>query len=455
MCGVVGVYCEDPSLTSRMTYFTLFSLQHRGQESAGIAVSGDTVKVYKGMGLVTEVFDDRTLKKLNGNSAIGHVRYSTTGESKIENAQPLVVKSKFGPISVAHNGNLVNYWELRKELEEDGRVFLTDSDTEVISHLLSSYLLDYDLNKSLELLTEKLRGSFTLSLLLNNMVVGYRDPLGFKPLCVGEGEFGYVIASESCALDSVGAEFIRDVEPGEAVIIEDGDLRFEKIAEGRNKAVCVFEYIYFARPDSTIDGRSVYEVRFNIGRTLARENPVEVDIISPVPDSGTTSSIGYAYESRIPYIEALIKNRYVGRTFIMPGQSSRELSVRLKMNALKNNVKGRRVMLIDDSIVRGTTSRRIVDLVRKAGAREVHFRVGSPPIIAPCYFGIDMSTREELIASSKNVEAIRKEINADTLAYLSLEGLINSVGISESDLCLACLTAEYPVMVPGEVCNRC
>ena len=294
-----------------------------------------------------------------------------------------------------------------------------------------------------------------MTLLLNQTVVGYRDPLGFKPLCVGKVENGYVIASESCAIDSVGGELIRDVEPGEAVIIEDGELRFEKIAESTQKAICVFEYIYFARPDSIIDGRRVYRVRFDIGRTLARENPVEVDIISPVPDSGTTPSIGYSYESGVPYIEALIKNRYVGRTFIMPEQRSREVSVQLKMNALKENVKDKRVLLIDDSIVRGTTSRRIVDLVRKAGAREVHFRVGSPPIISPCYFGIDMSTREELIASSKTIEDIRKTIHADSLAYLSLKGLIESVKIDEGDLCLACLTSDYPVDVPGEICLRC
>ncbi len=455
MCGVIGVYSDDDSLTSRIAYYALFSLQHRGQESAGISVSGEDVRVHKGMGLVNEVFDDRVLSRLKGNSAVAHVRYSTTGESKLENAQPLFVKSKSGTISVAHNGNLVNYRELRRNLESDGRVFLTDSDTEVIAHLLSSFLLNNDVEEALTLLTEKLCGSFSLALLLNDKLVGYRDPLGFKPLCVGKIENGYIIASESCAIDSVGGELIRDVKPGEAVIVEDGELRFERISEVEQKAICVFEYIYFARPDSIIDGRSVYRVRFDIGRTLAKESPVEVDIISPVPDSGTTSSIGYAFESGIPYIEALIKNRYVGRTFIMPGQKSRELSVQLKMNALKENVRNRRVLLIDDSIVRGTTSRRIVDLVRKAGAKEVHFRVGSPPIISPCYFGIDMSTREELIASSKTVEDIRKTINANSLAYLSLKGLIDSVKIEERDLCLACLTSDYPVEVPGEICLRC
>jgi amidophosphoribosyltransferase len=455
MCGVVGVYCNDDSLTSRISYYALFSLQHRGQESAGIAVSeGDRVHLHKGMGLVNEVFSDRTLSRLIGKTSIGHVRYSTTGESRIENAQPLFVKSKAGNICVSHNGNLVNYWEIRKELESDGRVFLTESDTEVIAHLLSSYLLENDIEEALRLLTQKITGSFTLTILLNDKVIGYRDPLGFKPLCIGKADFGYILASESCALDSVGAKFLRDIEPGEAVIIDGGELNFTKIAEAEEKAICVFEYIYFARPDSVLDGRSVYTVRYNIGRILARESPADVDIISPVPDSGTTSSIGYSYESGVPYIEALIKNRYVGRTFIMPGQKTREVSVLIKMNAVKNNVRGKRVLLIDDSIVRGTTSRKIVEMVRDAGAKEVHFRVGSPPIIAPCYFGIDMSTRDELIASSKSVEDVKREIMADSLAYLSLNGLIEAVGIDRLSLCLACLTSNYPVNVPGEK-SRC
>ncbi|AGK61762.1 amidophosphoribosyltransferase [Archaeoglobus sulfaticallidus PM70-1] len=453
MCGIVGVFCNDVDLTPHITYYALFSLQHRGQESAGMAVSGVGVNLYKDMGLVSEVFSNKILSMLKGNSSIGHVRYSTTGQSRIENAQPLAVKSRYGSIAVAHNGNLVNYRELRKELEIDGKVFHTDSDTEVIVYLLSSYLLDNDLETALSMLTKKLMGSFTLTLLLNDMVVGYRDPMGFKPLCVGEGEFGYIIASESCAIDSVGAELIRDVRPGEAVIIEDGDLRFEKIAGSDKKCVCVFEYIYFARPDSVIDGRNVYRVRYNIGRTLAKESPAEVDLVSPVPDSGTTSSIGYAHESGKPYLEALIKNRYVGRTFIIPGQENRELSVKLKMNVLRDNVNGKRVLLIDDSIVRGTTSRKIVELVRKAGAKEIHFRVGSPPIVSPCYFGIDMSTREELIASEKSVEDIRRDIMADSLAYLSLEGLLDSVGIRREDLCLACLTSRYPV--PVECAMKC
>jgi amidophosphoribosyltransferase len=405
------------------------------------------------MGLVSQVFSREILDKMVAEYSIGHVRYSTTGESRIENAQPLLVKSKAGNIAVAHNGNLVNYWELRKKLENEGRIFLTDSDTEVIAQLFSLNLLDYDIIESLKLLNEQLAGSFTFTMLVNDTLIGYRDPLGFKPLCIGKADFGYIIASESCAIDATGARFYCDVKPGNAVMIRDGEVEFVKIAESKRKAFCVFEYIYFARPDSIIDGRSVYEVRYNIGRILARENPVEADIVSPVPDSGTTSSLGYAQESGIQYLEALMKNRYIGRTFIMPDQREREFSVRLKMNAIKSNIKGKRVVLVDDSIVRGTTSRKIVNMLRSSGAKEVHFRVGSPPIISPCYFGIDMSTREELIASGRDIERVREKINADSLAYLSLKGLLKAVGFKEKRLCIACLTSRYPVYVPGEECE--
>ena len=355
-------------------------------------------------------------------------------------------------IAVAHNGNLVNYWNLRTKLENEGRVFLTDSDTEVIAQLLSNYLLKYDIQESLAKLNEELVGSYTLTMLINDKIVGFRDPLGFKPLCVGEADFGYVIASESCAIDAIGAKLIRDVKPGEAVVIENNNIEFIKITKSNKNALCVFEYIYFARPDSIIDGKSVYEARHNMGRILARESYVEADIVSSIPDSGITASIGFSQESGIPYLEALIKNRYVGRTFIMPEQKLREFSVKLKVNAVRRNVEGKKVVLVDDSIVRGTTSRKIVEMVRKAGAKEVHFRVGSPPIIAPCYFGIDMSTREELIASSRDVEEIRRVLNADTLAYLSLGGLLKAVGFDRKELCLACLTSLYPVEVPGERC---
>ncbi len=451
MCGVVGVYCDDESLTSKIAYFTLYSLQHRGQESAGIAVfNGETIELHRGMGLVTEVFDESALAKLRGRHAIGHVRYSTTGESKLENAQPILVRSKAGYLAVGHNGNLVNYPQLRAMLENDGRIFVTNSDTEVIAQLLSSFLMKFDVVESLRLLQEKLIGSFSLTILFNDILIGFRDALGFRPLCFGETDFGYVIASETCALDAIGAEKIRDVKPGEAVIVDGDGVEFVRIATSKRLARCVFEYIYFARPDSTIDGVSVYRARHRMGKILAEESPANADLVSPVPDSGTTAAIGFSEESGLPYLEVLIKNRYVGRTFIMPEQRLREISVQLKMNVVRENVNGRRVVLVDDSIVRGTTSRKIVDMVRRAGAREVHFRVGSPPIIAPCYFGIDMSTREELIASGRSVEDICKLLNADSLAYLSLDGLLKAVGFKRCEMCLACLTSKYPVPVPGE-----
>ncbi|RLG92231.1 amidophosphoribosyltransferase [Candidatus Bathyarchaeota archaeon] len=456
MCGVVGVYCSNPSITSKLVYYALFSLQHRGQESAGIAASTDKYLTYKkGMGLVTEVFDESDFSYLRGNVAVGHVRYSTTGLSKIENSQPFVVKSKAGYIAVCHNGNLVNYAELRRELENEGSVFTSDSDTEVISQLMSRFLMKKDTVESLEMLNRKLVGSYSLTMLINDTLIGYRDPLGFKPLCVGELEDGYVICSESCAIDALGGKFIKDVEPGEAVIIKNGELEFIDVSKPKRRAFCIFEYIYFARPDSVIDGVSVYEARIEMGKILSVESPVTADFVSAVPDSGITAAIGFSQHSGIPYKEALIKNRYVGRTFIMPEQSLRELSVRLKVNVIKQNVAGKRIILVDDSIVRGTTSRRIVDMLRSCGAREVHVRIGSPPIIAPCYFGIDMKTREELIAANNSVEEIRKLLNADSLAYLTLKGLLTAIKNAggENGYCLACLTARYPVEVPGEVCE--
>ncbi len=452
MCGVVGIYCENELLAPKLAYYALFSLQHRGQESAGIASYNNTIVCKKGMGLVAEVFSEDDFDLLKGNAVVGHVRYSTTGLSRIENAQPFVVKSKAGSIAVNHNGNLVNYSELRRELENDGRVFTSDTDSEVIAQLLSKFLMKYDIIDSLRLLSEKLIGSYTLTILVNDTLVGYRDPLGFRPLCIGELENGYVICSESCAIDAIGAKFIRDVKPGEAVIIKNGEIEFVRVVNSQKKRFCIFEYIYFARPDSVIDGVSVYEARNRMGRRLAREAPADVDVISAVPDSGTTAAIGYSQESGIPYTEVLIKNRYVGRTFIMPEQKMRELSVRLKVNVVKKNVAGKRIVLVDDSIVRGTTSKQIVSMLKNAKAKEVHFRVGSPPIIAPCYFGIDMKTREELIASSHTIEEIREILNADSLAYLSIDGLLKSVEKSGGNkgYCLACLTGRYPVVVPGE-----
>ncbi len=454
MCGIVGIYHSDPSLSPRLAYYALFSLQHRGQESAGIAAFDGSLKYKKGMGLVTEVFRDSDFEMLKGNTVVGHVRYSTTGLSRLENAQPFVVKSKAGSIAVAHNGNLVNYAQLRAELENEGRVFTTDSDTEVIAQLLSKFLLKTaDVVESLRTLSRILIGSYTLTLMVDDLVVGYRDPVGFKPLCVGEVDDGYVVCSESCAVDALGGKFIRDVKPGEAAVIKNGELEFVRIEESKRKAACIFEYIYFARPDSIIDGVSVYEARSEMGKILAKESPADADYVSAVPDSGITAAIGYANESGLPYMESLIKNRYVGRTFIMPVQSLRESSVRLKVNVVRGNVEGKKIVLVDDSIVRGTTSKRIVEMIKKAGAKEVHMRIGSPPIIAPCYFGIDMKTREELVAANHSVEEIGRMMGADSLAYLSIEGLLRAVRNVGGDdrYCLACLTERYPVPVPGEI----
>lgn len=450
MCGIAGVYSEN-SLAGRYVYYILFSLQHRGQESAGIAFWTKGVDYKKGLGLVSEVFTEKDL--LPANVAIGHVRYSTTGSSRLENAQPFVVKSKVGSFAVAHNGNLVNYLELRKELENEGGVFTTDTDSEVIAQLLSKLLMsERDLEEALKLLGKKLVGSYSCVLMVNEKLIAFRDPLGFRPLCIGEIEDGYVVCSESCAIDAIDGKFIADVKPGEAVVIENGEIEFLRFAECKKKAFCIFEFIYFARPDSIIDGVSVYKARTEMGKTLAEESPAIADFVSAVPDSGITAAIGYAMKLGLPYMEALIKNRYVGRTFIMPKQELRELLVRMKVNVIKENVEGKRIILIDDSIVRATTSKRIAEMLKKSGAKEVHFRVGSPPIIAPCYFGIDMKTREELVASKHSIEEIRRIIGVDSLSYLSLSGLLASLKkLGGEGFCTACLTSRYPVPVPGEL----
>ncbi|MDI9646653.1 MAG: amidophosphoribosyltransferase [Archaeoglobales archaeon] len=454
MCGITGVYCDGGSLASNYVYYSLFSLQHRGQESAGIASFEKVVRLRKGMGLVSEVIKSDDLRYLRGKVAIGHVRYSTTGNSSLENAQPFVVKSKVGYIAVAHNGNLVNHENLRAYLENLGNVFSSDSDSEVIAQLFSRYMMHLDLLDALKKMTEVLIGSYSIVALINDKLVAFRDPLGFRPLCVGEISDGYIIASESCAIDAVEGKFIKDLDPGEVAIIENGDIEFVKVVETKRRATCVFEYIYFARPDSVIDGVSVYAARKAMGEELAKESPVYADAVSAVPDSGITAAIGYAAASKIPYIESLIKNRYVGRTFIMPKKELRELSVKLKINTVRENVFGKRLILVDDSIVRGTTSRRIVQMLRNAGALEIHLRIASPPIVAPCYFGIDMKTREELIAANHDLKEIAEFLTADSVCYLSLDGLkraLKRCGRGEG-YCLACLTSLYPVPVPGEKC---
>ncbi|MHC1624163.1 MAG: amidophosphoribosyltransferase [Candidatus Methanospirareceae archaeon] len=472
-CGIAGIALTKPNAALPI-FYALYALQHRGQESAGIAVCSDKregagneirrrendIKLIKSMGFVYEVFDNPRLKSLKGNIGIGHVRYSTTGTSKVENAEPLLVNYKKGKIAIAHNGNLVNTAELKRELEREGGIFHSDTDTEVIAQLLAKELVRRDPIEAIKELMRRVVGSYSLTILVDNTLIAVRDPLGIKPLCLGEirdgkegiGE-GYVIASESPAIDTLGGHLIRDVRPGEVLVFKpSGDLESYQLYRGRNAAHCVFEYIYFARPDSVIDGRLVYDVRMKIGERLAEEHGVDADMVTPVPDSGIAFAIGYAKQAGLDYMEGFIKNRYVGRTFIMPERNSRDTAVRLKLNVVQANVEGKRIVLVDDSIVRGTTSRRIVDHLKNKGAKEVHLRIGSPPIKAPCYLGIDTPTRDELLASNKSLDEICRFLHADSIGYLSLEGLIDSVGIEASNLCLGCLTERYPVEIPGEVC---
>jgi amidophosphoribosyltransferase len=404
------------------------------------------------MGLVSEVFDDAQIALLRGHVGIGHVRYATSGRSCIENSQPLLVKYKDGAIATAHNGNLVNSTQLREQLEEAGDIFYSTSDTEVIAHIFVKELLHYDLLEAARSLMRRIVGSYSLVFLWGDTVLALRDPLGIKPLCIGEIDSGFMVASESVAIDTLNGKLIRDVKPGELIVIRNGEMKSYQLARSTRPAHCIFEYIYFARPDSIMDGRLIYDVRVNIGSNLAREHPACADTVTPIPDSGITLAVGYHQRSGISYRECLMKNRYIGRTFIMPDQNMRETAVRLKMNTIRPNIEGHKLILVDDSIVRGTTSRRIVNMVRKAGAQEVHVRIGSPPILAPCYLGIDMASRDGLIAAHKTVAGVEAVIEADSLGYVSHEGLVDAVGIPKENLCMGCLTGLYPVPIPGEKC---
>lgn len=447
-CGVIGIY--DPKEyqdISRLTYFGLIALQHRGQESAGIAVSNGKMHYYKEMGLVQEVFTDQILSRLTGKVAIGHVRYSTTGESYVANAQPLVVQYKGGSIALAHNGNLINAQSLRDELEDKGSIFQTSIDSEVIANLIArNYRLGF--KEAIIHSVRRIKGAFALTIICEDKLIGVRDSYGLRPLCLGRLGDGYVLASESCALDVTGAEFIRDIEPGEMVIIDDKGVESIIFDTQNKKALCSFEFVYFARPDSNLDGRSVYNSRRNAGRTLAKEHPAEADMVIAVPDSGTVAAVGYAEESGIPFGEGLVKNRYVGRTFIQPDQKTRELAVRLKLNPLHQNLQGKKIVLIDDSIVRGTTSKRIVTMLKQAGATEVHVRISSPPVKHSCFFGIDTPERKKLVGAQFTVEEIREMIGADSLGYLSVEGLLESIAMAPDSLCKACFDGDYPMEVP-------
>lgn len=444
-CGVYGVYSKELNVCE-LTYFGLYALQHRGQESAGIAVTdGAWMDVKRDMGLVREVFRHQVPHMENQYIAIGHVRYSTTGSSIIANTQPLMVNYSGGKIALAHNGNLTNAGELRKSLEEEGTIFHSTIDSEVFVNCIARSRKETIEEKIIESLS-KIQGAYCLTVMTENKLIGARDPQGFRPLCLGRLEDGgYVLSSESCGLDVVGAEFVRDIEPGEMVIIDDTGVKSHRFAEPK-PSMCVFEFIYFARPDSVIDGQSVHAARFQMGRILARECNFKGDVVISVPDSGTSAATGYAFESGIPFVEGLIKNRYIGRTFIQPSPKQRDTAVKLKLNPIKEVIEGKRVIIIDDSIVRGTTSGKIIKMLRNAGAKEVHMVISSPPIKYPCYYGIDTSVRKELISAEKSVEEVREYINADSLHFLSLEGLRQCVpSLSPDHMCYACFNAGYPI----------
>lgn len=446
-CGVFGIYMKKPDRdtdAARTTFYGLYALQHRGQESAGIAVSnGHEIQLHKGMGLVSEVFQSRHVEGLKGNIAIGHVRYSTTGGSALVNAQPLVFHYLKGMVALAHNGNLTNTVELRKRMATYGSVFQTTADTELVANILARYSQD-DMEDALAKTMIDIKGAFALLIMTEDKLIAVRDQMGIRPLCIGELNGDYVVASESSALDTVGANLIRDVEPGEIVVIDDNGLRSLKVVNSPRKAHCIFEYIYFARPDSTLDGLNVTMARRELGKQLARECSIDADSVISVPDSGTTAALGYSEESGIPFEQGLMKNRYVGRTFIQPTQQMRELGVQLKLNAVREIVAGKRIIMVDDSIVRGTTSKRIVKMLRDAGASEVHMLVASPPTKFPCYYGIDTSRREELIANRMETEQICDFIGADSLHYISMEGMFAAMKKDTEDFCAACFSGIYP-----------
>lgn len=453
-CGVFGIYSNETENVAAQTYVALYALQHRGQESCGIVVNDDGVlKHHKSLGLVNQVFDKETLEKLGmGNISIGHVRYSTTGNSNVVNAQPLVVRHSKGPMAIAHNGNLTNAHLLRTEFENKGMIFHTTNDTEVISYTITEErLTSPSIEAAVEKMMYRIKGAYSLVIMSPKKLIAARDPNGFRPLCMGKTDSGYVFSSETCAFDSIGAKFVRDLKPGEIVVVDKNGPRSIETHCGSKGTMCVFEYVYFARPDSVIEGSSVHKARLRAGKYLWREHPVEADIVIGVPDSGLDAALGFSLESGIPYGIGFIKNRYIGRTFIQPTQTERTNSVKIKLNAISDTVKGKRVVMIDDSIVRGTTSARIVNLLRDAGAKEVHVRISSPPFVAPCYFGTDIDSKENLIACKKSIEETCKYIGADSLGYLSVENVKKLAGNSECDFCVGCFTEEYPIEVPKDM----
>ncbi len=446
-CGVFGIYGHPEA--ANLTYLGLYALQHRGQESAGIAcANGKTIHLEKAMGLVADVFSEARLRKLPGETAIGHVRYSTTGSSQLKNAQPFLAGTHRGSLALAHNGNLINALRVQAELESQGSVFSSTSDTEVILHLVARSRAGTLVDAAAEALSQ-LQGAYSLALMNEKQLLGVRDPRGFRPLSLGQLKESYVLASESCAFDLIGATFVRDLDPGEFLLIDESGVHSYFPLPVATPAMCIFEHVYFARPDSLVYGQPVSRVRKELGRSLAQEAPADADVVIAVPDSGIYAALGYGQELGLPYEQGMVRNHYVGRTFIEPQRSIRHFGVKVKLNAVRHVLEGKRIVVVDDSIIRGTTSRKIVFMLRSAGAREVHMRISSPPTSWPCYYGIDTPTRRELIASSHSVEEIRRYIGADSLAYLSLKGLLLAVG-KENGYCAACWTGRYPVDFPGQ-----
>lgn len=454
-CGIFGVFSNENTDVASMTYYGLYALQHRGQESCGIVVNDRGVLTHKkGLGLVHEVFSKDVLESLGtGDISIGHVRYSTTGNSTVQNAQPIVIRHVKGPMSVAHNGNLVNAALLREKFELKGAIFHTTNDTEVIAYAITEQRLKRSsIEEAVEYAMDELKGAYSLVVMSPRKLIAARDPDGFKPLCMGKTKEGAIVfASETCALDTIDAEFIRDVEPGEIVIVGKDGIRSIKRHCTRKPSMCVFEYVYFARPDSIIEGSSVQAARLRAGELLWKEHPVDADVVIGVPDSGLDAALGFAHASGIPYGVGFIKNRYVGRSFIQPSQTQRTNTVRIKLNVVKSIVEGKKVVLIDDSIVRGTTSARIVNLVREAGAKEVHVRISCPPFTNPCYFGTDIDSKENLIACKMTIPEICEYIGADSLGYLSIDGVRSLAYNSDCDFCVGCFNGEYPIEVPKEM----
>lgn len=451
-CGLFGIYGHTEA--ARMAYFGLYALQHRGQESAGIVTwDGQKIREQKGMGLVADVFSEQHLgHQLKGSISMGHIRYSTTGASLIRNAQPFLVNFKGMSIAIGHNGNLINTYDLRRELEEEGSIFQTTMDSEIIVHLISRYMNGNTFEQALVKALGKIKGAYSLLILVNDKLIAIRDPNGFRPLSIGRVGDSYVFASETCAFDLLEAEYLRCVKPGEMVTIDQGNLVSSRFSEVRQTSPCIFELIYFARPDSIVFNQEVYQARKKMGMALAREAPVEADFVMPFPDSGMYAGVGYAQESGLPFEMAMIRNHYVGRTFIQPTQDMRDFGVRVKLNPAKSMIKNRKIVIVEDSIVRGTTIRTRIKKLRELGARELHMRVSCPPIMHPCYYGIDFSSKGELIAANHSVEDIARYIGLDSLHYLSIDGLLSSLD-NKQDFCLACFDEKYPIQ-PGPNCNK-